>query len=170
MSQLPYDSIPDAPENLSAAGILSRMIDGLGFRYQLATEGLGEKELSFSPSASSWDMNALLQHLYGLSLSANRTFGGSHESAKPFESFDELRAETLRLYSELGLRLRTMNDDELTESSFHHKGLGRDLSFWFLINGHIADALTHVGQVVSWRRIAGNPQPGGVSVLLGKSL
>ena len=28
---------------------------------------------------------------------------------------------------------------------------------WYLINGPISDVLTHIGQIASWRRIAGNP-------------
>ncbi len=40
--------------------------------------------------------------------------------------------------------------------------------FWNNINGPIADAIWHVGQVVSFRRSSGNPFPKGVSVLTGK--
>jgi hypothetical protein len=38
--------------------------------------------------------------------------------------------------------------------------------FWHVINGPIADALTHVGQVNSFRRLAGNPTP-KANVFLG---
>ena len=31
--------------------------------------------------------------------------------------------------------------------------------FWHIINGPIADALTHVGQINSFRRLVGNPTP-----------
>jgi len=36
-----------------------------------------------------------------------------------------------------------------------------------LLNGPIADALTHVGQVISFRRTSGNPIPKGVNVFMG---
>ena len=42
-----------------------------------------------------------------------------------------------------------------------------EFPFWNLINGPSADALWHVGQVVSFRRSSGNPFPSGVSVLQG---
>jgi hypothetical protein len=42
--------------------------------------------------------------------------------------------------------------------------------FWSLINGPIADALWHVGQVVSLRRASGNPFPEGISLLQGKKV
>jgi hypothetical protein len=45
-------------------------------------------------------------------------------------------------------------------------GSVRDHPIWYLINGPLADALTHVGQINAWRRLAGNPCP-KVSVFLG---
>lgn len=44
----------------------------------------------------------------------------------------------------------------------------RELPFWNEINGPIADALWHVGQVVSLRRSSGNPFNPKVNVLTGK--
>jgi hypothetical protein len=43
----------------------------------------------------------------------------------------------------------------------------QEFPFWNLINGPIADAIWHVGQVVSFRRSSGNPLPQGVNVLTG---
>ena len=54
-----------------------------------------------------------------------------------------------------------MNDSELAEME---KNTSRKLPFWYWINGPLADALTHVGQITSWRRISGNPQLKGVNV------
>ncbi|HNP07210.1 MAG TPA: hypothetical protein PKN99_06270 [Cyclobacteriaceae bacterium] len=42
--------------------------------------------------------------------------------------------------------------------------------FWNLLNGPIADAIWHVGQVVSFRRSSGNPINSKAEVLLGKLL
>ncbi|HAP64159.1 MAG TPA: hypothetical protein DCR93_33310 [Cytophagales bacterium] len=41
------------------------------------------------------------------------------------------------------------------------------LPFWNVINGPLADAIYHTGQVVSFRRTSGNPLPKGVNVLTG---
>lgn len=38
--QLPYYEIPEPAESYTTGGVLSRMMDGLGFRYYWATEGL----------------------------------------------------------------------------------------------------------------------------------
>ena len=43
----------------------------------------------------------------------------------------------------------------------------RKFDFWYAINGPISDSLWHVGQIVSYRRMAGNPFNGKVSVLTG---
>ena len=45
-----------------------------------------------------------------------------------------------------------------------------DFPFWNAINGPVADALSHVGQVVSYRRAAGNPIDPQVNVFLGKKM
>ena len=42
--KLPFYEISDYPESYSQAAIVGRMIDGLGFRYYWATEGLNEKD------------------------------------------------------------------------------------------------------------------------------
>ena len=43
-----------------------------------------------------------------------------------------------------------------------------ELPFWNMINGPIADALWHCGQIVSFRRSSGNPYNSNASVLTGK--
>ena len=36
---------------------------------------------------------------------------------------------------------------------------GDSLPLWNMVNGPLADSLTHIGQVLSWRRLAGSPPP-----------
>ena len=45
-NELPYAQIPEAPNEYTVGGVVSRMIDGLGFRYYWATEGLRSEDLS----------------------------------------------------------------------------------------------------------------------------
>ena len=70
------------------------------------------------------------------------------------------------LLKKLVILLIEMNDSELAEME---KNTSRKLPFWYWINGPLADALTHVGQITSWRRISGNPQLKGVNVFIGTS-
>ena len=39
ISMTPFQSLPNPPEDLSAGTILARLVDGIGFRYRIATEG-----------------------------------------------------------------------------------------------------------------------------------
>ena len=49
---LPYYQIPDAPEKFTAGNVAARVIDGLGFRYYWATEGLRDVDLTYKPNDS----------------------------------------------------------------------------------------------------------------------
>jgi hypothetical protein len=48
-TELPYYEIPDYPESYTAGAVAARMLDGLGFRYYWATEGLRDEDLVFRP-------------------------------------------------------------------------------------------------------------------------
>ena len=64
---LPFYEIPDYPESYSEAGIVGRMIDGLGFRYYWATEGLTDTDLAYKlPNDSRSSMETII-HIYDLS-------------------------------------------------------------------------------------------------------
>lgn len=51
---------------------------------------------------------------------------------------------------------------------FERKEGRTELPIWNLINGPIADAIWHVGQVVSFRRASGNPFNAKVNLMMGK--
>src|SRR4030095_3596210 len=42
-----YYTIPDTPKSFTANNVAARMVDGLGFRYFWATEGLTDKDLAY---------------------------------------------------------------------------------------------------------------------------
>ena len=46
---LPFQDITEYPTSFTGENILARMVDGLGFRYFWATEGLREEDLAFRP-------------------------------------------------------------------------------------------------------------------------
>lgn len=165
-----YTSLPEAPETVSAAGAIGRLVDGLGFRYRWATEGLTANELDFKPTEESKTLMQLLLHIHGMAKMANRVFGGEATEGPASEGFEDLRNDTLQQYHNMSQQLKTLSDEGLQNCAFKHRSSETPLPFWYLINGPIADSLTHVGQISSWRRIAGNPQPTGVSVLLGKAM
>jgi len=67
-SDLPYFQIPDYPESYSAYTVAARVIDGLGFRYYWATEGLTEKDLVYRPSEEARSMLETIDHIQNLGI------------------------------------------------------------------------------------------------------
>ena len=170
--ELPFSSIPKAPVNYSASNSISRMIQGLGFRYHWATEGLKAKDLKYRPTEESRSTMCTIQHIYSLSktiLNAAKNKVSKRSKDQPPEHFDELRIITLNNLSEASELFLNYNENELNELHIIFERGGKQSKFpiWNLINGHIADALYHTGQVVSFRRTSGNPISKGVNVFLG---
>ncbi len=56
--------------------------------------------------------------------------------------------------------LLALDDSFLEERRYNVPWDENEYPLWYLINGPLSDALTHLGQVASWRRINGNPIPG----------
>ena len=68
-NKLPYYyQIPDYPEKYTAETVVARMIDGLGFRYYWATEGLREEDLAYKASESGRTSEETIDHIYGLTM------------------------------------------------------------------------------------------------------
>ena len=149
--ELPFYRIPDYPSEVRGSAVLARLIDGLGFRFQWATEGLSEEDATFRPSPGSMSIEELAGHIWGLvnwvSISA---LGASYD--KPPE-FPELRARVLDMLA--ALRGAVIGMDDVSLESIRIE----DLPFWHIVNGPLSDALTHVGQINAFRRLAGNPTP-----------
>ena len=97
----------------------------------------------------------------------NRILGGKKQLVNENSSIIEIRESTLLLLAELSAHLKLMTDSDLNNLELQNKNIEKQFPIMYLINGQLADALTHVGQITSWRRIAGNPQPKGVNVFLG---
>lgn len=168
-----YYNIPDTPVVYTPETVAARLVDGLGFRYFWATEGLTEKDLSYKPTDSSRTSRETIEHIFGLTTVLNnavhkKASGGGTDPSKL--SFDELRKSTLKNIREASEILKGKNA-KLEDFDMVFKGANGSTTrypFWNLINGPVSDALWHVGQVVSFRRSSGNPLPDGVSVLQGK--
>ena len=164
--ELPFEDISKTPTELTATNTILRMVEGLAFRYRWATENLSEENIKFRPHPTSMSIEEVNSHIFDLVDSTFRVFGGEKQNKETLNSFHEIRKANLFLLKKLVNLLREMNDSELAEME---KNTSRKLPFWYWINGPLADALTHVGQITSWRRISGNPQLKGVNVFIGTS-
>jgi hypothetical protein len=164
--ELPFEDISKTPDDLTATNTLLRMVEGLAFRYRWATENLSEENIKFKPHPTSMSIEEVNAHIFDLVDSTNRVFGGEKQNKDSLNSFHKLRIKSLNILADLSERLKEMSDEDLSEIE---KNTSRKLPFWYWINGPLADALTHVGQITSWRRIAGNPQIKGINVFIGTS-
>ena len=172
-TNLPYYQIPEYPEEYSAATVAARMIDGLGFRYYWATDGLREQDLIFRPNDEARTTDETLDHILSLSkMIVNSTLKKPNVRAdeKPVLSFEEKRKQTLdnlKLASDI---LKAGKPGEMNDFNIVFKNGDKETSypFWNQITGPIADAIWHTGQVVSFRRSSGNPFNSKVSVFNGK--
>jgi hypothetical protein len=164
--EFPFEDISKTPNDLTATNTLLRMVEGLAFRYRWATENLSEENIKFKPHPTSMSVEEVNAHIFDLVDSTNRVFGGEKQNKDSLNSFHKLRIKSLNILADLSERLKEMSDEDLSEIE---KNTSRKLPFWYWINGPLADALTHVGQITSWRRIAGNPQLKGINVFIGTS-
>lgn len=170
-SELPYYQIPEYPDEYTATTVTARLLDGLGFRYYWATEGLREEDLSYKPSESGRTILETMNHLHGLSRVVNNAINKRPNSGSQEElSYEELRSRTLFLIKEAADIVRNAEPSEMEEYKviFQRGDTRSEYPFWNNINGPIADALWHCGQVVSMRRASGNPFNSKVSVFSGR--
>lgn len=167
-SSLPYREVPEAPEKYSAGTVAARMIDGLGFRFYWATEGLTESNLNFKPSADGRTIAQTVQHVYEMSfMVVNATTNTVNQRADTTLTFDEMRAATLNNLFKASEILKKSDDLGNMKIIYEGKNGKVEYPFWNHLNGPIADCLWHVGQIVSFRRTDGNPIADNLSFFNG---
>ena len=169
---VPYKEIPDYPEKYTAGTVVSRMIDGLGFRYYWATQGLRAEDLAYKPSETNRTIEETVDHIYNLSrviynsaIKKPNDRTGSQETNLSFEAKRTLTLQNLKKASEIFITLEDLEDHKVVFIS--PTGVS-EYPFWNQINGPIEDAVWHCGQIVALRRASGNPFDSGVSLFQGK--
>lgn len=170
---LPYRKIPDYPEEYTAESVVARMIDGVGFRFYWATEGLRREDLAFKPGKDARTSEQTIDHIMGLTNVIINSFQnnansqtGEEISALPYEVKRKKTLENLKIVSDI-LRSGNIKIKDL-KIVFKRANNAQVFPFWNQINGPISDALWHIGQIVSFRRSSGNPFNAKVNVFLGK--
>jgi hypothetical protein len=170
---LPYSEIGEYPQTYTPEAVVARMIDGLGFRYYWATESLRPEDLKFRPTPEARSSEETIDHIMGLSEWILKpikgeilTRSGEEISKLPFALKRERTLWNLKEASDLlktgGISIADLKINIKTGDKINSH------PFWNEINGPIADALWHVGQVVAFRRSSGNPFDGKANVFMGK--
>jgi len=168
---LPYATIPKPPETYTPGAVVSRMIDGLGFRYYWATEGLTEENLAYKPSEDGRTIAQTMDHIYGLSRTILNT---AKKQPTDFTietedlTTDEKRKRTLENIKAASELFRVSEDLGEHKIIFIRKNGKVEFPFWNHLNGPIEDAVWHAGQIVMMRRAAGNPFNSKASMFMGK--
>ena len=170
--ELPFSTIPKPPQDYTAVNSINRVIQGLGFRFYWATEGLRKIDLSYRPSKDAKNTLETLQHIYTLSstvLNAVNNKASLRPPPKTLKNLKELRRATLNNLKQAADLFQKYSDPQLNNLNIIFEREGKQYKFpiWNLLNGPIADALYHTGQIVSFRRTSGNPIAKGVNVFLG---
>lgn len=171
LDTLPFYQIPEAPEMYNAATVSARMVEGLGYRYYWATEGLRTEDLAYEPGNDGQSCASVLEHVLGLSRFILRTVQNEvHDNREyPELSWEGQRKETLMNLEKASQILRETGDVSTSKIVFKRGEKTSEFPFWNLIIGPISDAIYHAGQIVSYRRTTGNPINPNVSVFRGKT-
>jgi hypothetical protein len=84
--------------------------------------------------------------------------------------FSDLRKQFLNNVELASKMAREKSTSELEDLQVVIKSKDKEYPYplWNMINGPLADAMYHTGQIVSFRRSSGNPIPKGVNHLVGK--
>ena len=153
--QLPYYEVPEYPETFTAGTMAARMVDALGFRYYWATEGLNEVDLNYKPAEDVRSTGETVDHILNLSyVIVNSTLKKPNEKndISTWNVFEKRKQTLLNLKTAADI-LRTSDDISQYKIIFGDN----EIPFWNNVNGPIADAIWHCGQIASFRRSSGNP-------------
>ena len=168
--RLPFSDISEYPTEFSQANIVSRMIEGLGYRYYWASKSLSETDLEYKSSEDARSTLEIIKHIYSLTNMISSSFKNQqYEFSDVNYSYKELREKTLLNLEYIHEQLKLNPDFSKLKIRFERGGNMMEFPFWNQINGPISDALWHCGQVVMNRRASGNPLQSGVNVFLGKT-
>ena len=65
-TDLPYKLLPEPEKKYTAGTVAARTVDGLGFRYYWATEGLTEENLAYKANEDGRTIAETLDHIWSL--------------------------------------------------------------------------------------------------------
>ncbi len=166
-SNLPYYEMPAQATTFTAGTVTARMIDGLGFRYYWATEGLTATDLNYRANKEGRSSEETIDHILSLSSYIINTAQKKEIVRTDYSSlsFAEKRKQTLNNFKLAAEIIKEQTDFSENQMLF---STAFKLPFWNLLNGPIADALTHCGQLAIYRRSSGNPINAKANVLTGK--
>ena len=164
--KLPYYEVPEYAEEFTAGTMAARMVDALGFRYYWASKDLNEKDLAYRLNEKGRSTAETINHIYELSIIiVNSTLQKPNSRGDKVEmTYKEKRTATLNNLKKASDILHVSNDVSQFKIIFGEQ----KIPFWNQINGPIADAIWHCGQIAVYRRVTKNPINPKVNHFTGK--
>jgi len=144
-----YRQLPTHPPETTAANVMVRMFDAIGFRLWWALEGLREEDCDYSPCDGAKSIGEIVTHIWDLMNWISRSYDGQQRT-KPMGPLIH-GAAALEMAYEMRTALLGKSNEALEQMRL------RDTPFWNFVSAPMADALTHIGQINVLRRAAGNP-------------
>ncbi len=139
-TELPYHDVPQPPDTYTAGNVLSRFMDGLGFRYRWATEGLTDQDLAFRICDSARSTGETLKHIYNLVEMIEYVFSGETYVLPEKDvdlSISDLRSLTLDRVSRVSGLLNGQDGEDLEalQARFQMGDEEHVFPFWNTVNG-----------------------------------
>ena len=164
--KLPYYEVLEYAEEFTAGTMAARMVDALGFRYYWASKDLNEKDLAYRLNEKGRTTAETINHIYELSIIiVNSTLQKPNSRGDKVEmTYKEKRTATLNNLKKASDILYVSKDISQFKIIFGEQ----KIPFWNQINGPIADAIWHCGQIAVYRRVTKNPINPKVNHFTGK--
>jgi hypothetical protein len=106
-----YHRIPIYPDHVSATSVLTRLLDGLGFRFYWATEGLRVEDYGFRPAKDTMSIGELVIHVWSLvNWVSSSTFNRPYEEPRDGPA---AREGALGIIRNLRETMLAMSDEDL---------------------------------------------------------
>jgi hypothetical protein len=152
---VPYYQVPEYSKEFTAGTMAARMVDALGFRFYWSSEGLTDTDLAYKPSEDMRSTEDTIDHILDLSYiivnsTLNKANGKVDTSGMTYSDKRKQALINLKIAADI---LRTSDDISQYTIIFGEN----EIPFWNQVNGPIADAIWHCGQLASFRRTSGNP-------------
>lgn len=172
MNNLPYFKIPESPDNYKPGNIVSKLLDGLGYRYYWATEGLNAEDLTYKTIEGARTTREILNHICDLTEGILKV-AKQEVIVSPFNftdfTFHQLREKTIKNIETSSNLFKDKSETALKGINLLLQANNEQKAFplWNVLVGPITDTGYHIGQVVAFRRASGNPIHPDVNPFLG---
>lgn len=161
-----FDRMPAPPASATGSAVFTTLLHAAAYRFRWASDSLPDSLATFRPAPTSRSMGELMAHLCELaerlqSALETRADANTAQQASSSHEPPSLGDHRRRALDALAGAIRAvagMDEDALNAIRLERPS-GEPFELWNLLHGPLADFLTHVGQVASWRRIAGFPPP-----------